>query len=248
MRQNNVNDLDLKFPQNEHGDCLELTRMTVENLPPDGTLGRTLKVAREADIWRPGDRSDRLYFLKSGGVGIIAADREGRETTIGTVVVGEFFGELCFCGGATAHRRTTARTMRGSVVIETKIEDFILYMQRNAGVLQRCLFTFCIRLAHAERRVEILAMRGVEDRLGSALLHLAESSGVAVNAAERAKSAKLNVTHDELARLTALSRQRVTIMMNRFRELGLVRYDRNQPLIVHTTFLAAHLDGEKARR
>jgi Mn-dependent DtxR family transcriptional regulator len=49
------------------------------------------------------------------------------------------------------------------------------------------------------------------------------------------------VTHEELARLAALSRQRVTITMGKLRRRGLVQYERNRPLVVDVPALTAYL-------
>jgi len=233
---------ELKFPQNEHGDCRALTEITIENLPLGASLGVSRKYSRNSQIWQPSDRSDRLYFLERGQVNIVALDREGREVLLATIAAGEPFGELCFCGGPTAYRHTTARATTDSAAVEIKVADFIFYMRQNPDVLQRCLFTFCVRLGRAERRIEIFALRGAEERLGNILLHLAETRGIATSA-ERPQTFKLNVTHEEMANLAALSRQRVTITMNRLRSLGLVSYERNQPLRVDTVALAAYLNS-----
>jgi len=232
--------LNLKFPKGEHENCRALTEITVENLPADGSLGTLLQFPPRAFVWQPGDRADKIYFLKEGRVGITGVDREGREIVLGMIVAGEPFGELCFCGGPTEVRSTTATAVSESLVFEITIEDFIAYMQQSDEVLGRCLFTFCIRLSHSEKRIAILALRGVEERLGHTLLHLARTRGVASNNGNQ-NELKLGITHEELAGLSALSRQRVTIMMNRFRRLGLVRYSRTEPLVVNINALAEHL-------
>lgn len=232
--------LNLKFPHGEHEDCRALTEITVANLPTDERFGTLLKFPRGAFIWQPDDRADKLYFLKKGRVGIAGIDRNGSEVILGIIVGGEPFGELCFCGGVTERRNSIARATADSLILEITLEDFLDYMRQTEEILGKFLFTICIRLAHAERRIGILAMRGVEERLGHALLHLAQTRGAQVNA-ERPTELKIAVTHEELSGMTALSRQRVTIMMNRFRQLGLVQYSRSQPLVVDAGALAKHL-------
>ncbi|HEY0427145.1 MAG TPA: Crp/Fnr family transcriptional regulator [Pyrinomonadaceae bacterium] len=232
--------LNLKFPKGEHGNCRTLTEITVENLPADGSLGALLQFARRSFVWQPGDRADRIYFLKEGRVGITSVDRDGREAVLGMIVAGEPFGELCFCGGPTEVRSTTATAVTTSLIFEITIEDFIAYMQQSDEVLGKFLFTFCIRLSHSEKRIAILALRGVEERLGHTLLHLARTRGNPVNP-ENPNQVRIGITHEELSGLSALSRQRVTIMMNRFRRLGLVQYSRREPLVVNINALAEHL-------
>lgn len=239
------NSFDLKFPHKAHADCRALTQITLENLPPDNSFSAVRRFSRTAAVWQFGDRADRLYFLERGRIRITSLDRDGREVVLAIIVAGEPFGELCFCGGPTERRRTTAKASADSLVVEITIDDFIAYMQQSGEILGRFIFTFCIRLAHAERRIAILALHGAEERLGSVLLHLAETRGVSINS-ERPDEVKLAITHDELAGLTAMSRQRVTITMNQFRQLGLVRYNRTQPLVIDIVGLTKYL--EQAQR
>jgi CRP/FNR family transcriptional regulator len=237
MPRTEIESLNLEFPHGAHEDCRALTSITIESIPADGSLGTLLEFPRKTFIWQPESRADKLYFLKTGRVGIVGIDREGNEIILAMITAGEPFGELCFCGGSTMKRNSIARATADSLVLEIKIEDFIAYLQQSGVILGKFLFTICIRLAHAERRIAILAMRGVEERLGNALLHLATSRGVPVDS----NNFKIAVTHEELSGLTALSRQRVTVMMNRFRQLGLVRYSRKEPLVINITELATHL-------
>ena len=232
--------LNLKFPQGEHENCRTLSEVTIEHLPADGSLGALLEFPRRAFVWQPGDRADKIYFLKEGRVQIIGADREGREIVLAMVVAGEPFGELCYCGGPTEARSTTARSLDKSLAFEITMEDFVAYLQGSGDTLGRFLFTLCTRLSHSERRIAILALRGVEERLGHTLLHLARTRGIAVNA-ENPYELKIGVTHQDLSGLSALSRQRVTAGMNRFRRLGLVQYTRTSPLLVNVKALAEYL-------
>lgn len=234
-------DLDLKFPYGKHEDCRTLTTLTLASIPKDGSLGKTHHYGKYGEVWQPDDPSDRLFFVQRGRVAVYSIDREGREIIIRTAVSGEPFGEMCFCGSwETKVRHTTARATIESTVVEVKIDHFINFMQSSPEVLGQVIFTFCTRLAEAERRVEILALRGAEERLGNALLHLSRTRGVTVDLQKPALK-RLVITHDELAGLTALSRQRVTLTMSGFRARGLVAYDRNQPLVINTAALAEAL-------
>ncbi len=233
-----------EFPQGEHGDCRALTALTLDHLPRDGSLGQPHRVPHGADVWQPEDRSDRIYFLARGQIAIIASSLDGHEVVLSVIEAREPFGELCFCGSEHAYRRTTARATVESEVVEVNLTDFVNYLQQNKDVLTAFIFTFCIRLAHAERRIEILAYRGAEERLGMLLLHLAAARSGRSDG--QSAEVKLPVTHEELARMAAMSRQQVTITMGRLRRAGLVRYERNRPLVVKADALASYLAGKKS--
>lgn len=232
--------LDLTFPKGEHENCRTLSQLTIEQIPSDGVLGTSYEFRKRSFIWKPGDRSDKIYFLKKGRVIIFGVDREGREIILANVGEAEPFGELCFCGGPTEERHTTARADSDCHAFEITLEDFVGYLQKDSEVLGKFLFTICVRLSHSEKRIGILALRSVEERLGHTILLLARTQGRILKA-ESDENVELNVTHEELSGFSALSRQRVTLCMNRFRKLGLVKYSRKSPLSINLKSLSEHL-------
>ena len=133
--------LNLKFPHGEHEDCRALTQITIDNLPVDERFGTLRKFPRGAFVWQPDDRADKLYFLKTGRVGIAGIDRDGSEVILGIIVGGEPFGELCFCGGPTELRNTIARATADSIALEITVEDFVAYMRQTDEILGKFLFT-----------------------------------------------------------------------------------------------------------
>ncbi len=115
--------------------------------------------------------------------------------------------------------------------------DFVSYVRGSRDTLTAFLFTFCEQLSEMERRVEVLAHRGAEERLGSLLLQLANVRG-----AQEGKVV-LYVTHDELAQMAAMSRLHVTVTMGKFRQQGFVQYERNRPLVMDVPVLTSRLNA-----
>ncbi len=226
----------------DHYNCETLTGVTVENAPRDGLLGTTRRYAKDANVWRPDDRSDSIFFLQRGQVAIVASDVEGRELILGIIEAGEPFGELCFCAPKKRfYRETYARAVVKSEAVEVKLKDFIDYLQEHREALTSLLFTYCVRLSDAQRRLEALAHRGAEERLGRLLLHLATTRGV--EREEKATQVALAMSHEELAQMAAMSRPHVTVTMGHLRRRGLVQYERNRPLVVDVEALAKYLNG-----
>lgn len=224
----------------DHRECEILTGLTVSNVPRDLSLGKKFIFQKGDDVWEPESRSDSIFFLQSGQVIIIASDRDGREVALAAVEAGEPFGELCFCAPKRHFLRGTyARVATESQVLEVKLDDFINYLQENAGALQTFTFTFCCRLSDCQSRVEFLAYRGAEERLGRTLLHLTATRGQRND--EQKRQIILPVSHDELARIAAMSRPHVTVTMGKFRRLGLVNYGRNNPLTIDVEALEIYL-------
>ena len=107
----------------------------------------------------------------------MTSDSEGHEIIISVIKVGEPFGELCFCSEEKGIRRTVARAVIECEIIEISYKDFLNHLQSDAKALHSFVITFCRRLSEAERRAEVLAHRGAEDRLGKLLLHLVATRG-----------------------------------------------------------------------
>lgn len=225
-----------------HLACQTLTGLALEHLPRDGSLGRIRRYRKGEDIWQPDDRADRIYFLKRGQVTVMTSDPEGHEVIMQVIKTGEPFGELCFCSQEKGLRHTIGRAVNETEALEIKHSDFVNYLHQHRDALTAFVFTFCERLSDAERRLELLAHRGANDRLGRLLIQIATTPG------EGEGEVVLHVSHDELAQMAAMSRAHVTVTMGKFRRQGLVRYERNRPLVVNVPALKAYLDSAKQGR
>jgi CRP-like cAMP-binding protein len=233
MTKNN----DLRFTN--HLPCHELTSFTLERLPKDSTLGRIKRFRKGADIWRPDDRADRIYFLRGGQVVAMTGDSEGGEVIMQVIEKGEPFGEFCFCSQEKGLRHTTGRAVVESEVLEVKYRDFVSYLQQNMDALLDFTFTLCERLSEMKLRVGVLAHRGAEARLGRLLLQLAAPPGQ--QHTEGTNEVPLHINHEELAKMAAMNRSHVTVTMGKLRKRKLVRYERNRPLVVDVPALTAYL-------
>ncbi|MEO6589676.1 MAG: Crp/Fnr family transcriptional regulator [Pyrinomonadaceae bacterium] len=232
------------FPPNQHQDCQVLSELTIEHLPHDGSLGKILNYRKNSYVWQPDDRQDKIFFLQHGQIAIFLSDPEGREVILQNIDAGKPFGELCFCGKYDL-RGSVARAVAPSEAVAVHLADFMDYMQTNREVLAALVWTYCVRLADAQRRVEILANRGAEDRLAHLLLHLAMMQNQKYGAATTENNrVVLPFSHNELAQMAAMSRPHTSVTMNKLREKGFVEYQRNLPLTVNVSKLRIYLTGE----
>jgi CRP/FNR family transcriptional regulator, cyclic AMP receptor protein len=197
-------------------------------------------------VWQPDDAADRIYFLRSGRVVVMTAKPDERPVALRTIEPEQPFGELCLCTVRTGVRATTACAVVTSEAFEIKLTNFLGYLHQNRAALDALMFTLCLRLTDAEHRIEVMAHRGAEQRLGRLLLRLATSRG----RKGRKDTVSVSVSHKELAALAGLSRPHVTVTMGRLRRRGLVRYTREG--LVHcdvaslTDYLGRIVCGERA--
>lgn len=225
----------------DHGSCETLTGVTLSHLPRDGSLGRARRYRKGAYLWRAKERPDRVFFLERGQAAVMTSDRDGNEIIVRVVEAGEPLGELCFCSHQTEPHETVARAIVESTAVEVRYEDFVTYLRADRPAFDAFVVTLCARLSHAERRIQVLAHRGAEARLGSLLLQLASERRHGIGGREKAV---LHASHDEIAQMAAMSRSHVTVTMGQLRSRGLVEYDRTRPLVVDVDRLAAYLAGD----
>jgi CRP/FNR family cyclic AMP-dependent transcriptional regulator len=227
-----------KFPH--HRDCEALTGITLDHLPRDGTLGRVRRFAKGAFLWQPDDLADRIYFLRTGRVVITTAKPDDRPIALRTIEPDQPFGELCLCSVRTGLRGSTACALAASEVFEIKLNNFLGYLHTNRVALDALMFTLCMRLTDAEHRIEVMAHRGAEQRLGRLLLRLATSRGRKGRAAFK-DTVIVSVSHNELAQLAGMSRPHVTVTMGRLRRRSLVQYQREGTVRVEVASLTEYL-------
>ncbi|MCA1635722.1 MAG: Crp/Fnr family transcriptional regulator [Acidobacteria bacterium] len=241
LRARMTNDEWPRFPS--HRDCRTLSKLTLEHLRGGGPVGRARSYRKGAHVWRAGDAADSIFFLRRGQVAVMMGDTEGHEVIVRVVGVVEPFGELCFCSAQGTTRRTTAKAIVQCEAVEIRLKDFLKHLREDEDALASLVFTFCVRLADAEHRIEVLAHRGAKERLGMLLLQLAAARAHAADGGE----VVLPVGHEELAQMAAMSRPHVTVTMGKFRRLGLVSYGRNRQLKVDAEALKSFLAGDRSR-
>jgi CRP/FNR family cyclic AMP-dependent transcriptional regulator len=225
-----------------HRDCEALTELTLNHLPLDASLGQSRRWHKGSTVWYHNDLADSVYFLRRGQVRVVADGSDGRETVLRVVKPGQVFGELCFCSGKKSFRMSSAVATVDSEVLEISLDHFLSYLQDNLPTLASFVFTFCKLLSDSQHRMEVLACRGAEERLGKLLLQLAISRRSKGN--QKDGKTSLSLSHTELADMAAMSRPHVTVTMGNFRRLGLVQYGRNTPLLVDAQRLSAYVKAE----
>lgn len=206
----------------------------------NGSEGRQRTFPKGAEIWRPEDAADKIYFVESGRVAVVACDAEGREFTMRVVQPGFPFGELCFCAATDNRRHCFSRAVVETRLVEIGLDDFYEFLQKDRQALMALTYTFCIRLSAAEELVDVLTHRNADARLGRLLISLATSDRPDPNATQ----VVIRVSHSELAQMAAMNRSHVTVTLGRFRQQGLVEYERRSPLRVNIQKLMVYLQLE----
>ncbi len=177
-------------------------------------------------IYLPDEMSDRVFFLTDGRVKIGTYGDSGKEITKAILGKGDVFGELSLIG--EDHRRDFAYTMEEATVCVVNVDEMKLLMRDHTSLGLFIMKIMGSRVLEMEKRLESLVFKDSRTRIIEYLLESAEKKGRRVGFETEVRKF---ITHQEIANLTATSRQTVTTLLNDLRDRNILTFDRRRLLI-----------------
>jgi CRP-like cAMP-binding protein len=151
---------------------------------------------------------------------------EGKEITKSILGRGEVFGELAMLGEQKRHDYATALADTNTCVVT--LDELRGLMRDRSEINLFFMRIFGGRQLEMERRLESLIFRDSRSRIVEFLVNLARTKGQRVGYEWLIRKP---VTHQEIANLTATSRQTVTTTLNDLRFKKLLTFNRSRLLI-----------------
>jgi len=178
-------------------------------------------------IYFPEEPSKTIFFLKEGKVKIGSYSDDGKEIIKRILEPGDMFGELGLVGEEI--RTDFAQTMGGNATIcAMNLNDMEDMIKNNPEFGLRVTKFIGFKLRKVETRLESLVFKDARTRIIDFVRDLGEEKGTQVGTETLVK---LNLTHQDIAKLTATSRQTVTTILNELKEKNLIFFDRKRILI-----------------
>lgn len=178
-------------------------------------------------IYLPEDSSDKVYFIMSGRVKISSHNSEqDKEVTKTILNQGEVFGELAMIGQET--RQDFAYAIEDTVVCELTVSDIKSLMKEHNQLSMFFMKIMGARMMKMEQRLESLVFKDSRSRIIEYILEMLEHRGQRVGYEHVIRSL---ITHQEIANITATSRQTVTTVLNDLRNDNIITFDRRRMLI-----------------
>ncbi len=177
-------------------------------------------------VYVPDDLSDRIFFITEGQIKISVMNEEGKEITKAILGRGEVFGELAMLGEQKRHDYATALEDTDTCVVT--LEELRSLMRDRSEIKLFFMKIFGGRQLEMERRLESLIFRDSRSRIVEFLVNMARNKGQRVGYEWVIRKP---VTHQEIANLTATSRQTVTTTLNDLRHKKLLTFNRSRLLI-----------------
>jgi CRP-like cAMP-binding protein len=196
---------------------------------------RAIEIAKNQHVYTIGDEIELVYFIESGEVKLVMVSPEGRECMLAIHTAGDIFGELCLSG--LNERLETATAMADTVLKQLPCDKFLERLAADA-LLEGFIKYLAVRVADQQEVIANLVTVDSEQRLGKTLLKLARKLG---KKDPRSIRIELRISHEELASMVGTTRPRISVFMQRFRNLDLIELSEEHHLIIKENKLTAYL-------
>lgn len=177
-------------------------------------------------IYMPEDAANKIYFIQEGRIKIGAYGSQDKEITKAILGKGEVFGELAIVDSTA--RRDYAIAMENSTVCVINKEDMKDLMKDHSKLNLFMMRLMGKRTIEMEKRLESLVFKDSRSRIIEFLSDLVAQKGQRVGYEMLVRKF---VTHQEIANITATSRQTVTTVLNELRNKNILTFDRKRLLI-----------------
>lgn len=173
------------------------------------------------------EMANHLFFIIHGRVRIGRHGEDGKEITKVILNEGEVFGELALIN-PNSQRRDFAEALEMTSLCIIPAHMLRSLMKEFNPLNLWIMKIMGSRLLDMENRLESLVFKDSPTRIAECLHRLAEKEGQKVGL-ERVL--RKPVTHLEIARLTATSRQTVTTVLNELRYRNIIAFNRRRFII-----------------
>jgi len=201
-------------------------------MPPE--MGPMVEEMTEMQVFSKGetiymglDTATHIYILKTGRVKIAQSTDEGKELIKAILYPGEIFGE-CGLSGAEMYLNEATALDQEVLVCAMDIKHLKSLMTMHPTLGLAVTASLGKKLARLDRKLDSLIFKDAQGRIVDLLFRMAKDYGQ-----KNGNSTLIehNLTHQDLANLTATSRQTVTTILNELSTAGLIRMERKKVFV-----------------
>jgi CRP-like cAMP-binding protein len=181
--------------------------------------GKVVEYGRKETIFRQGDPASSVLYIQEGGVKLAVVNEDGKEAVVAILGPGEFLGYDCLAG--QPQRVRTAATIVPSTILVIEKPEMIRLLEGQRDLSNQFIKRVLLRNIRIEEDLVDHLFNSAEKRLARTLLLLARYD-------KQNKKRKMisGISQTDLAEMIGTTRPRIAFFMNKFRELGFVKYGR----------------------
>ncbi len=191
-------------------------------------------VAKKNIIYFPDEPSNSVFLIKKGRVKISRISDDGREIIIALLGPGEIFGESAITDKGS--RREEFAEATEDTILCLMFSDIIHeLMQKDPTFSLKITKIIGFKLKRIQSRFESLLFRSSDMRVKNFIKELALTEGVKNEHGQY--HLKLKLTHEDIGKLTATSRQTVTTVLSDLEAKDIILYNRSAIIIKNMEML-----------
>src|SRR5471030_2183994 len=195
--------------------------------------GKTiLKFEKNQHVFEQGYAANAVFYIQKGSVKLTVLSDHGKESLVGILEPGQFFGEGCLNGHPLRIATTTA--MAECVITSITKEAMIAALHNEPKFSELFMAYLLTRNSRVEEDLIDQLFNSSEKRLARLLLLLAHFGKEGTP-----QPILVDISQETLAEMIGTTRSRVSHFMNKFRKLGFISY--NGKIEVHNSLLSAVL-------
>jgi CRP-like cAMP-binding protein len=195
------------------------------------------KFNKKEVVFEAGDLMSHVYFIVKGRVKIVKKSDAEKESIKRVLRSGNYFGELAAIDPENyATFNDSAKVMvRDTVVLSIPISVFKQICDNHPAIYQKVIKNILSNNRRLDERLDSVMLKNSKMRIVDFIKELSNEIGKPIGYDVLIKH---NLTHQEIANITGISRQKVTTILNEFKHEGLIHLERNS-ILVHDSKLIA---------
>jgi CRP/FNR family transcriptional regulator, cyclic AMP receptor protein len=199
-----------------------------------GVAKTIAEYGRGETIFTQGEACKHVMYIQTGGVKLSVLSKTGREAVVAMLGPGEFFGEGCLAGQPL--RMGTATAITPSVILLIDKGKMVQLLHKQHAMSDRFISHMLARNTRIEEDLIDQLFNSSEKRLARTLLLLARYG-------KQDKPARLvpRISQETLAEMIGTTRSRVNFFLNKFKRLGFIDYNGENPVKVNSSLLTVVL-------
>ena len=200
--------------------------------------GRQVHFAKSAHIYRRGDDGDSLMIVLSGRVKIVNVSADAREVALNFLAPGDLGGELAVLDGKP--RSADAVALEATEALSIWRRDLLPVLEQHPRAMLGIIATLAGKLRAMTAAVEHAGLQ-MTARAANALLRLADQHG---REAAGGVLIDIKLSQRDLGSYAGLSRENMNRQLAELKELGLIRLDGAQVVVLDRAGLEACAEAE----
>lgn len=162
-----------------------------------------------------------VYLLKEGVIKIALMNEDGKEFIKYLIKPGNLFGEIPLLGDVESSDEY-ALALEDSIVCFIDAEKMKQWMLENADLRTEVFKQIGTRMKKVENRLISMFFKDASTRVREFIVEFIKEFGKQTSDGYEVKNF---LTHEDIGKLTATSRQTVSTILNEMREQGLIEYN-----------------------